>query len=574
MPTIQSQLDQTFRAAIQAAFGFDADPILAVSQNDKFGDYQSNAAMGLAKQLSERAGQKTNPRQVAEQIKAKLDLGEMASEVSIAGPGFLNVRLNPAWLGKQLATRRADERLGVAPTSSPLRVIVDYPSLNAAKESHIGHIRPMDIGDAIARILRFIGHEVVPQNHLGDWGTAFGMLLNHLQSVGGDAADSHIADLDVFYKAAKKRFDEEPKFADESRAMVVKLQGGDPAALRLWEKILGETRRHFEEIYRRMNLTVPREAERGESFYNPLLADTVRELKELGVAEISEGATVVWVEGFEAPLIVQKTGGGFGYAATDLAAVRYRLRELKGQWLVYITDSRQTQHFTQWIAAARRAGWITPQTRIDHVTFGTILGPDGKPLKTKSGENVKLADVLDEAEQRAYELVKQKSTDLSEDAKRAVARAVGVGALKYFDLNKDRTSDYQFDWDKMLAMDGNTAPYLQYAYARIRSIFRKGGDRLVAGASIQLDAPHELALAKHVLRFGEIVEVVARELKPHHLTNYLYELATRFSGFYENCPVIQSAEPVRSSRLLLCDATAKTLARGLDLLGIEDPEQM
>ena len=573
MPTIQSQLDAAFRAAIRDAFGVDADPILAVSQNDKFGDYQSNAAMGLAKQVAERTGQKTNPRQVAEQIKAKLNLGEMATEVSIAGPGFINVRLNPAWLAKQVAARRADERLGVPPTANPLRVIVDYPSLNAAKESHIGHIRPMDIGDAIARILRFVGHEVVPQNHLGDWGTAFGMLLNHLQT-GGGSADAQIADLDVFYKAAKKRFDEDADFADQSRAMVVKLQGGDPTALKLWEKILDETRRHFEEIYRRMNLTVPREAERGESFYNPLLADTVRELKELGVAEISEGATVVWVEGFEAPLIVQKTGGGFGYAATDLAAVRYRLRELKGQWLVYITDARQTQHFAQWIAAARRAGWITPQTRIDHVTFGTILGPDGKPLKTKSGENVKLADVLDEAEQRAYDLVQQKSTDLPEDAKRAVARAVGVGALKYFDLNKDRTSDYQFDWDKMLAMDGNTAPYLQYAHARIKSIFRKAGNPSLGNAAPKLEAPHEVALAKHVLRFGEIVELVTRELKPHHLTNYLYELATRFSGFYENCPVLQSEEPVRSSRLLLSDATAKALACGLDLLGIEHPEQM
>ncbi|HLL88633.1 MAG TPA: arginine--tRNA ligase [Tepidisphaeraceae bacterium] len=575
MQTITAQLDAAFRAAIRDAFGFDADPLVAPAQTDKFGDYQANASMGLAKVVAERTGQKTNPRQVAEQIKAKLDLGEMASEVSIAGPGFLNVRLSPAWLSGQLAAIGSDPRLGVATVAAPLRVIVDYPSLNAAKESHVGHIRPMDIGDAIARVLRFAGHEVIPQNHLGDWGTAFGMLLNHLQSVGG-SADAEIASLDAFYKAAKRRFDEEPAFADESRAMVVKLQGGDPTALKLWAKILDETRRHFEQIYARMNLTVPSDAERGESFYNPLLADTVKELKDLGVATLSEGATVVWVEGFEAPLIVQKTGGGFGYAATDLAAVRYRLRELKGQWLVYVTDARQSQHFTQWIAAARKAGWLTSETRIDHVTFGTILGEDGKPLKTKSGENVKLADVLDEAEQRALALVSAKSGDaLSDDAKRQVATSVGVGAVKYFDLNKDRTSDYQFNWELMLSLDGNTAPYLQYAYARIQSIKRKTGlAASAASAPITLDSPFELALAKQILRLGEVVESVLRDLKPHVLCLYLYELAGRFSGFYENCPVLQSDGPTRTSRLALCDLTARTIALGLDLLGIEHPDQM
>ena len=576
MQTITAQLDQAFRTAIQTALGFDADPLIGVAQNEKFGDYQSNAAMGLAKQVAERTGQKTNPRAVAEQIKAKLALGDLAADVSIAGPGFINVRLASGWLGQQLALVGGDPRLGVPAVSAPKRVILDYPSPNVAKEMHIGHIRPMDIGDAIARVLRFVGHDVVPQNHLGDWGTAFGMLLTHLQSTAGagGGGEADLADLDAFYKAAKQRFDAEPAFADESRAMVVKLQGGDPAAVGLWQRIVDETRRHFEEMYGRMNVTVTRDAERGESFYNPLLGDVVRELKDAGVAEVSDGATVVWVKGFEAPLIVQKTGGGFGYAATDLAAVRFRVRELKGEWLIYVTDARQAQHFTQWFDVARRAGWVTPETRLDHVTFGAILGEDGKPIKTKSGESVKLKDVLDEAEQRAFALVNDKSTGLGEDARRRVATSVGVGAIKYFDLNKDRTSDYQFDWEKMLSMEGNTAPYLQYTYARIRSIQRKAGVDRPAAGEVRVESPHEAALAKQILRLGEAVEAVARDLKPHVLCAYLYELAGRFSGFYENCPVIQSEEPTRTSRLALCDLTARTLAAGLDLLGIEHPEQM
>ncbi len=571
MAMILQLLNQAFRNAIQTAWNVDTDPLVSVAQNEKFGDYQSNVAMGLARRLSESTGQKTNPRAVAQAIIAHLGIDELADEITIAGPGFINVRLKPQWIAGQLQAAGADPRLGLPPASPRRRVVLDYPSLNAAKESHIGHIRPMDIGDAIARTLRFLGHEVIPQNHLGDWGTAFGMLLTHLQSKNPAEAE-RIESLDAFYKEAKRRFDEDPDFADASRAMVVKLQGGDPTARALWQKILEETRRHFEDIYARMNLTIAREAERGESFYNPMLLETVDELKRLGVAEQSEGATVVWVEGFGAPLIVQKTGGGFGYAATDLAAVRFRLRELAGEWLIYITDARQTQHFAQWIAAARRAGWLTESTRIDHLTFGTILGNDGKPFKTKSGESVKTADVLDEAQERAYRLVSEKSTGLSETDKRNVARAVGVGAIKYFDLNKDRTGDYQFDWDKMLAMDGNTAPYLQYAYARIRSIQRRSTER--PGAGILLDSPFELALARHLLRIGEIIDLVARELKPHHLCNYLYELAVRFSSFYENCPVLQSEDPIRSSRLALCDIAARTLALGLDLLGIEHPEQM
>jgi arginyl-tRNA synthetase len=578
MKTIVSQLDHAFRSAIAAAFDIHADPLIGPSQNERFGDYQSNAAMGLAKTLAERTGEKTNPRQVAEQIKAKLDLGELASEISIAGPGFINVRLSSGWLSRQLESllqqAGTPERLGIDPASDPVRTVIDYSSPNVAKQMHVGHLRSTNLGDALARVLEFQGHDVIRQNHIGDWGTQFGMLLHYLKETGGGGA-AHIADLDAFYKAAKARFDDDPRFAEAARQAVVNLQSGGEEELRLWRTIIDESRRHFERVYARMNVQLVREHERGESYYNPMLADVVKELREKGVAVESEGAIVVWVDGFEAPLIIQKSGGGFGYGTTDLAALGYRIRELGAKRIIYLTDSRQSQHFRQFFDAARRAGW-TESVRLDHIMFGTILGPDNKPFKARSGESVKLMDLLEEAEQRALVIVEQKNPELPEEQKRRVARAVGIGAIKYFDLARDPIGNYVFDWDKMLAMEGNTAPYLQYAYARIRSIFRRGQERgiTITAAGIQLDSPHEIALGKHILRLGEIVAIVGRELKPHHLCNYLYELATRFSGFFENCPVLQSEDPIRSSRLQLCETTARTLAMGLELLGIEHPEQM
>ena len=573
MQSIADKLGAAFRAAIRAAWDIDADPLVVPAQNERFGDYQSNAAMGLAKLVAQRTGQKANPRQIAEQILTRLDLGEMAAEKpTIAGPGFINVRLSPIWLAKQLNEAARDERLGVEPVPQPQTVLIDLSGPNVAKELHVGHLRSTIIGDAVARVMEFLGHQVIRQNHLGDWGTQFGMLIAHLRSQ-PQAQEAGIEDLDKFYKEARQRFDNEPGFADQARAAVVQLQSGDADARGLWQRILDETRRHFQPIYGRLNVNITQEHERGESFYNDQLPGVVHELKEKGIATESEGATVVFVEGHENPLIIEKSGGGYLYGTTDLAAVRYRVGELGADRVIYVVGAPQSQHFAQVFATAKRAGWAE-QASLEHAPFGSILGEDGKMFKARSGESVKLVDLLDEAEQRALALVNEKSPDLPAEQRRAIARAVGVGAVKYADFSKDRVGDYTFSFDLMLAMDGNTAPYLQYAYARIRSIFRKAGAGKASRAEIRLEAPQEVALAKHILRQSDVLHLVARELKPHYLTTYLYELATQFSAFYEHCPVLQSDEPTRSSRLSLCDVTARTLALGLDLLGIEHPEQM
>ena len=577
MESIALQLENAFRTAIRSAFGIDADPLVGVAQNEKFGDYQSNAAMGLAKQVSEQTGQKTNPRAVAEQIKAKLDLSGIATEISIAGPGFINVRLDPAWLSKQLRTVAADPRLGSPLAVSPQTVVVDYSGPNVAKQMHVGHLRSTIIGDAISRVIEFQGHKVIRQNHIGDWGTQFGMLIAYLRSGAGRDADQHIGDLEGFYRDAKKRFDDDSTFADEARRTVVRLQAGEATEKSNWQTIVEETRRHYLPVYERLGVKLRVEHERGESFYNASLPDVVRGLKQKQLAVESQGATAVFIDGPDKPpVIVEKTGGGFLYATTDLAALRYRATELHADRIIYTHDSRQAQHFDQVFRIARAAGFVPPEVQLEYAPFGTMLGEDGKPFKTRSGDTVKLKDLLDEAEERALRLVTEKNPELPENQRSAIARAVGIGAVKYSDLAKDRTSDYVFSWDRALAMDGNTAPYLQYAYARIRSIFRKAGadPASLAGAALSLDSPPETALAKHVLRLGEVIDLVARELKPHHLCAYLYDLATRFSSFYENCPVIKSEEPTRSSRLLLCDVTARAMAAGLDLLGIEHPEQM
>jgi arginyl-tRNA synthetase len=575
MPTILELLDTAFRKAIHDAFGFDADPLLSVSQNDKFGDYQSNAAMGLAKQVEQKTGAKTNPRAVAEQVKAKLDLGDIATEVTIAGPGFLNVRLSPQWLAKQVEQRRGDPWLGVPKRAVPQTVVVDYSGPNVAKQMHVGHLRSTIIGDAISRVLEFEQDRVIRQNHIGDWGTQFGMLIAFLTWT-GIGSDAHIEDLEDFYRRAKKKFDAEPEFQEQARATVVRLQGGGVDELAAWKRIVDETRRDYQPVYERLGVKLRPEHERGESFYNQRLADVVRELKEKKIAVESEGATVVFVPGYENPLIIQKSDGGYLYGTTDLAAIKFRTTELRAHRIIYTHDSRQAQHFAQVFWTAKQAGWAEGVS-LEYAPFGTMLGEDGKPFATRKADIEKLRDLLTKAEKLASKVVAEKNPELPEEQRDEIARAVGIGAVKYADLSKDRTSDYIFSWDKMLAMDGNTAPYLQYAHARIKSIFRRAAERAIAydaGAPVTLEAPHEIALVKHVLRFGEILDLIARELKPHHLTTYLYELATRFSGFFENCPVIQSEDPVRSSRLVLCDVTARTLATGLDLLGIEHPEQM
>jgi arginyl-tRNA synthetase len=571
MPTIVSQLDSAFRVAIRSALGIDADPMVSPAQNDKFGDYQANAAMGLAKQAGEQSGQKANPRALAEQIKSKLDLGEMASEITIAGPGFLNVKLSPVWLSRQLQTIAGDQRLGVEPTVHPQTVVVDYSGPNVAKQMHVGHLRSTIIGDAISRVLEFEGDRVIRQNHIGDWGTQFGMLISHLAGTTGNS--QKIEDLEEFYRAAKRRFDEDPAFQNAARQTVVRLQSGGEHERALWQKIVEETRRDYQPIYGRLNVLLKPEHERGESFYNSRLSPVVFDLERAGIAVESDGAVAVFIDGPEkTPLIIEKTGGGYLYGTTDLAAIRYRVNELHATRIIYTHDSRQAQHFGQVFATAKKAGWAEGIS-LEYAPFGTMLGEDGRPFKTRTGGTVKLKDLLDEAEERAFQLVTEKNAEMPEPQRRTIARAIGIGAVKYSDLSKDRTSDYMFSWDKMLSMDGNTGPYLQYAYARIRSIFRKTAEK-PDPTRIVLDSPQELTLAKHILRLADVLEIVSRELKPHHLCLYLYELAQKFSSFYEHCPVLKSEDAMRASRLALCDLTARTMALGLDLLGIEHPDQM
>ena len=470
MKSILSQLADAFRDAIRSATGIETEPQISATQHEQFGDYQSNAAMGIAKALRDR-GEKSNPRQVAEKIIAALQLGEMASEVSVAGPGFINVRLSPEWVSNELRAAASDSRLAIDLTAEPKTVVVDYSGPNIAKQMHVGHLRSTIIGDSISRVLEFQGHRIIRQNHIGDWGTQFGMLIAHLKS-GGASAESHIEDLEGFYRQAKQRFDSDPRFQDEARRVVVRLQAHEPEEMQLWQKIVDETRRHYQPIYERLRVLLGPDQERGESFYNPLLQKVVLELKERGIAEESEGATVVFAEGYDAPLIIEKSGGGYLYATTDLAAIWFRTHELHANRIIYTHDSRQTQHFNQVFATARRAGWADG-VELEFAAFGTMLGEDNRPFKTRTGGTVKLKDLLDEAEERAFNLVTEKNPDLPEEQRRNIATAAGIGAVKYGDLAKDRASDYVFSWDRMMAMDGNTAPYLQYAHARIKSIFRK-----------------------------------------------------------------------------------------------------
>jgi len=678
MPTITAILDQKFRQAIRAAFDLDADPMVAPAQNEKFGDYQANAAMSLAKTVAERTGQKINPRQVAEQIKARLDLGDIATETSIAGPGFINVKLNPAWLADRLRDATAQAALGVERVGTPQTVVVDYSGPNIAKQMHVGHLRSTIIGDAIARTLDFLGHKVIRQNHLGDWGTQFGrVVLAMWYEAVFDRTGNHrlLDDLidrqrgaaltqaekiidqedDAKLKAAKAEFEatiasivrdiaplhqrfieEDPDgtryfqpYLNENKLDLDELERAyvfvsaltsNPEAEQTsithpthgrqtlaglprltttfiqnpslpeneqerlaWEKARRITLDACNELYRRLSVQLAEPGvqeeplERGESFYNPFLPDVVKDLLTAGIARESAGATVITVPGFEAPLIIEKGSGGYLYGTTDLAAIRFRVNTLHANRIVYFVDARQGQHFQQVFWTARQSGWAK-DVALEHAAFGTILGPDNKPLKTRAGDNPKLKDLIDEAEVRAAAVVAEKSPDLPADKRGQISHAVGVGAVKYADLSKDRTSNYVFAWDRMLSFDGNTAPYLQNAHVRVHGIFRRakanGIDVKIDYANIRLDSPFELALARHMLRLGEVVELVARELKPHHLCNYLYELATRYHAFFENCPVLQSDEPTRSSRLALCDLVARFLAKGLDLLGIEHPEQM
>jgi arginyl-tRNA synthetase len=538
------------------------------------GDFASNIAMMLAKP----AGMK--PRDLAEKIIAALPAAEQVSKVEIAGPGFLNFFQNTQALAARLDAALADAYLNVRKNGAPQRVVVDLSAPNLAKEMHVGHLRSTIIGDGVANVLTFLGDEVIRQNHVGDWGTQFGMLLAFLQE--NPAASDELADLENFYRAAKQRFDQSPEFAERARGLVVKLQAGDPECLALWKHFNTISLSHCQATYERLNVNLTPADVMGESAYNDDLAPVVRDLAAKGLLQESNGAQCVFLEEYKTaegtplPVIVQKADGGYLYATTDLAAIRYRSNVLKADRVLYFVDQRQALHFQQVFEVARRAGFLGNDMHMEHMGFGTMNGPDGRPFKTRSGGTVKLVELLDEAEQRAYALVKDKNPELAEAELRVIAKAVGIGAVKYADLSKHRTSDYSFNFEQMLNFEGNTAPYLLYAYTRAAGVFRKLGktpDEI--DGQIVLQAEHELELAARLAQFGEVLNSVAEKGTPHVLCAYLYDIAGLFSSFYENCPILAAdTADQKNSRLRLAALTARTLKQGLQLLGLDTLERM
>ncbi|NSL54658.1 arginine--tRNA ligase [Uliginosibacterium aquaticum] len=571
--TLIELLDARVSAALAAVGCEGAPAVIAPAGRPEFGDYQANGVMGAAK------ARKMNPRQLASEVLEKLDLAGIASKVEIAGPGFINITLAPEFLAALAHEAMADAKLGV-PQPVSQRVVVDYSSPNLAKEMHVGHLRSTIIGDALARVLRFLGHEVIAQNHVGDWGTQFGMLTAYLiEAEQGGEATLALNDLEDFYRRAKQRFDADEAFATHSREYVVKLQGGDAQVNALWQKFLDVSLHHCEAVYEKLGVGLTRADVRGESAYNDDLPVVVADLKAKGLAVESEGAQVVFLEEFSnkegeaQAYIVQKQDGGYLYATTDLAAVRYRAATLKADRALYVVDARQGLHFQQMFTVSRKAGYAPQGMQLEHVGFGVMLGEDGKPFKTRTGGTVKLAELLEEAEHRAFALVSEKNANMPESERRAIAAAVGIGAVKYADLSKNRNSDYVFSWDSMLAFEGNTAPYLQYAYTRIAGVFRRV-EHFDAAAPIVLEEEAERQLALALVRFSEALHSVARETMPHFLCAYLYELSGQFMRFYEACPVLKSEGALRDSRLRLCRLTADTLKTGLGLLGIGVLEAM
>jgi arginyl-tRNA synthetase len=570
-------LTSSFRDAIVAAFGEalrDVDPVLRVSQH---ADYQADVAMALAKRLGKP------PREVAAAIVQRLSLEGVAGKVEIAGPGFINVTLTDAFLTGAARTIAADERLGIVPATAPETVVVDYSSPNVAKEMHVGHLRSTILGDCLVRVLEALGHRVIRQNHVGDWGTPFGMLIEHLLDL-GEAGERELGlgDWNAFYREARKKFDADGAFADRSRRRVVLLQAGDPATLAHWRALVQQSALYFGDVYTRLGVRLLREDIAGESFYNPLLAPALAELEGLDLAVQSDGALCVFPPGFAGrdgaplPLIVRKQDGGYGYATTDLAAIKHRTGTLGATRLLYVVGAPQAQHFDMVFATARLAGWLAAPAEARHVAFGSVLGPDRKMLKSREGDAVKLTHLIDEAIERAGAKVLEKNPDLPADERADLARTIGIGAMKYADLSNDRMKDYVFDWDRMLAFEGNTAAYVMYCCARSNSIFRKGAvdQGSVSGADLAIEGAAEHALAAALLRFGGTVRRVAETLEPHHLCGYLFEVAGLFAAFYQACPVLQADGATRRSRLALCELTARVLARGLDLLGIEAPARM
>ncbi len=588
-------LEERISTAMRKVTSLNAPAIIQPTKDPTFGDYQVNGVMPLAKKAQ------TNPRGLAELIIKVLKINDICEEPEIAGPGFINLRLKNDFLSNALLEINADteNHLGISKVDNKQTIVVDFSSPNIAKQMHVGHLRSTIIGDCICRILEFLGHTVIRQNHIGDWGTQFGMLIEYrflektaegMEKTFGkkpDDAPKVMESTEQLYREAKKKYDSDPDFAESSRKRVVALQNGRDVERKYWEEIVELSRNEIYPIYEKLNVNLTKEDERGESSYNDKLPSVISVLSVANLLEESDGAKCVFPEGFKnkegepLPLIVQKSDGAFLYATTDLAAIRYRVNELKADKIIYVTDARQDLHFKMVFEVAKEAGW-KKDTELSHVTFGTVLGEDGKPFKTRSGETVRLKELLDEAVDRAKVVVNEKNPELTDDEKEQIAQAVGIGAVKYADYSNNRTSDYVFSFDKMLAMDGNTAPYMQYAYARIKSIERKAESKdvnieteLKGIKYLDLTEPAELDLAKHLIRYGEIIESAAVDYRPNYLTSYLFELAQKFSAFYTNCPVLKAEPAKRPTRLLLCRLTKKTIKHGLEeLLGINVVKQM
>ena len=572
--SISQLLDQRVSQAMQAAGIADSFPaVIKPSGRPEFGDYQANGIMGAARAA------RMNPRELATRVLESLDLADMAEKVEIAGPGFINIHLKNDWLAQQAKQRLADSARLVEKVSEPQTVVVDYSGPNLAKEMHVGHLRSTIIGDAVARVLAYLGHTVIRQNHVGDWGTQFGMLIAHMIEQPERDLQVQLADLETFYREAKIRFDEDAQFAETARQYVVKLQAGDAECLKHWQQFIAISLQHCEAVYDKLNVLLTRDDVKPESAYNDDLPVVISELEARGLITLDDGAKCVFLDEFKGkdgkilPAIVQKSDGGYLYATTDLAALKYRQQQLHASRMLYFVDARQMLHLKQVFTIAKKAGFVDADTSLEHMAFGTMMGKDGKPFKTRVGGTTKLVDLLDEAEQRAFALVSEKNPELDEAERNQIAHIVGIGAVKYADLSKNRTSDYIFNWDTMLSFEGNTAPYLQYAIARIHSIFRKAGE-VDTQADITPEEPAEHQLALKLLQFSDAVHSVAKEGSPNLLCNYLYELAGNFMTFYEACPILPAEKATKASRLQLARLTANTLTQGLELLGIDSLERM
>ena len=558
--------------------GTTASDLDTLARPSKNADAQVNVALGLAKRLGK------NPREVAEQIARTVDVAGVCRNIKVAGPGFLNITFDDAFLAQQLREMAAGESLGVRKATVAETVVVDYSAPNVAKEMHVGHLRSTIIGDALVRMLEAVGHRVVRENHIGDWGTPFGMLIEHLIDLGEDGAarELSVGDLDAFYKQARQKFDTSPQFQDRARQRVVALQAGDADTLRLWNLLVAESARYFAQVYEKLDVRLQHADLRGESTYNHLLASVVERLQAANLLQRNDDAEVVFPAGFTnrenqpLPLIIRKKDGGYNYATSDLACVIDRVENIGASLLVYVVGAPQAQHLSMVESVAQSAGWLHSPARMVHVAFGSVLGSDRKMLRSRSGEAVKLVELLDEAVQRADASIREKNPELDAEVRERVARQIGIGSVKYADLANDRVKDYVFDWERMLSFDGNTAPYLQYAHARICSIFRRAGESRtsVRGVVPIVEHPAERALALALLRFDSAVHDALDRFSPHRLCTYLYDLASTYTTFYEHCPVLKADGELRASRLALCDLTARVLERGLGMLGIGAPEQM